>query len=72
MRGIKKLTVFSRKVVSAADSRLDLSAPILKQEVRSQKSGDDGYGGRFGVPGPKGKATGVCQYKHHGAKESCM
>ncbi|XP_078381057.1 uncharacterized protein LOC144663858 [Oculina patagonica] len=53
MRGIKKLTVFSRKVVSAADSRLDLSAPILKQKVRSQTSGDDGYGGRFGVPGPK-------------------
>ncbi|XP_078380197.1 uncharacterized protein LOC144663138 [Oculina patagonica] len=52
MRGIKKLTVFSRKVVSAANSRLELSAPALMQTFKLQKAGDDGDGGVFGVPGP--------------------
>ncbi|KAL9956907.1 hypothetical protein ACROYT_G038462 [Oculina patagonica] len=52
MRGIKKLTVFSRKVISGADSRLDLSAPTLEQKFELQKAGDDGDGGTFGVPGP--------------------
>ncbi len=59
MRGIKKLTVFSRKVVSAANSRLELSAPALMHTFKLQKAGDDGDGGVFGVPGPIGKATSL-------------
>ena len=61
MRGIKKLTVFSRKIVSAADSRLDLSAPALEQTFREQHLGEHGEGGKFGEPGPVGRTTGVCQ-----------
>ena len=56
MRGIKKLTVFSRRVVSAAESQLDLSAPTLTQTVKTQVFGDDGRDGKDGAAGPVGRA----------------
>ena len=59
MRGIKKLTVFSRRVISKAASKLDLSAPTLTSTARSQQYGDDGHGGKQGVPGPEGRTNGV-------------
>ncbi|XP_078383070.1 uncharacterized protein LOC144665665 [Oculina patagonica] len=52
MRGIKKLTMFSRKIVSGKNSQLDLRAPELKQTVKTQAPGDDGQPGRNGAPGP--------------------
>ncbi|KAL9964363.1 hypothetical protein ACROYT_G027994 [Oculina patagonica] len=52
MRGIKKLTVFSRRVLSKAASKLDLSASTLTQPSKTQQFGDDGLGGKQGVPGP--------------------
>ena len=57
MHGIKKLTVFSRKVVSAAESQLDLSAPTLTQTFRTQVYGDDGQDGKDGAAGPVGRAS---------------
>ena len=56
MRGIKKLTVFSRRVVSAAETQWDLSAPTLTQTFRTQIFGDDGQGGKDGAVGPVGRA----------------
>lgn len=56
MRGMKKLTVFSRRVVSAAESQLDLSAPALTQTFRTQVFGDDGRDGKDGAAGPVGRA----------------
>ncbi|KAL9964359.1 hypothetical protein ACROYT_G027990 [Oculina patagonica] len=52
MRGIKKLTVLSRRVLSKEASELDLSAPTLTQPSKTQQFGDDGLGGKQGVPGP--------------------
>ncbi|KAJ7390265.1 hypothetical protein OS493_026138 [Desmophyllum pertusum] len=52
MHGIKKLMLYSRKVTSAADSRLDLSAPTLTQTFVSLIAGTDGDDGEQGVPGP--------------------
>ncbi|KAL9964355.1 hypothetical protein ACROYT_G027986 [Oculina patagonica] len=52
MRGIKKLTLFSRRVLSKRGSELDLSAPTLTQPTKTLHYGDDGLGGRHGVPGP--------------------
>ena len=54
MRGIKKLTVFSRKVVSKKNSQLDLRAPTLKQTFSTQSPGDNGQPGSNGAPGPIG------------------
>ena len=62
MRGIKKLTVFSRRVFSAAQSQLDLSAPALTQTFRTQVFGDDGQDGKDGVAGPVGRATNLKNY----------
>lgn len=63
MRGIKKLTVYSRRVVSEAASELDLSAPTLTQPSKTQQYGDDGLGGKQGVPGPTGRPHGVLVLK---------
>ena len=60
MRGIKKLTVYSRKVVSGKDSQLDVRAPTLSLQYDSSLSlapGTPGVPGQNGVAGPKG--TGV-------------
>ena len=62
MHGIKKLTVFSRRVFSAAQSQLDLSAPTLTQTFRTQVFGDDGQDGKDGVAGPVGRATSHKNY----------
>lgn len=62
MHGIKKLTVFSRRVFSAAQSQLDLSAPTLTQTFRTQVFGDDGQDGKGGVAGPVGRATSHKNY----------
>ena len=58
MRGIKKLTVYSRKVVSEKDSQLDVRAPTLRQEFESLAPGAPGVPGLNGVPGPKGTVQG--------------
>ncbi len=64
MRGIKKLTVYSRQVVAMANSRLDLSAPSqLKQEFKSLVSGYDGEDGKHGVPGAIGRTIRVVYMK---------
>ena len=55
MHGMKKLTVFSRRVLSKSASQLDLSAPTLTKTSKTQQYGDDGHGGKQGVPGPQGK-----------------
>ncbi|RMX47141.1 hypothetical protein pdam_00016212 [Pocillopora damicornis] len=60
MRGIKKLTVYSRKVVSGKDSQLDVRAPTLSPQYDTSLSlapGTPGAPGQNGVAGPKG--TGV-------------
>jgi len=62
MRGIKKLTVFSRRVFSAKESQLDLSAPTLTQTFRTQVFGDDGQDGKDGSAGPVGRATSHNNY----------
>ncbi|KAL9982791.1 hypothetical protein ACROYT_G004896 [Oculina patagonica] len=54
MHGIRKLTIYSRKVSFAKDSRLDLRAPDLSQSFPTQSSGDDGHDGKHGVDGPIG------------------
>lgn len=56
MRGIKNLTMFSRKVSFSRDSRLDLSAPALSQDLSTPKTpGAFGNDGKFGVNGPTGR-----------------
>ena len=60
IRGIKKLTVYSRKVVSGKDSQLDVRAPTLSPQYDSSLSlapGTPGVPGQNGVAEPKG--TGV-------------
>ena len=59
MRGIKKLTVFSRKLSFLRESRLDLRAPDLHQSFNPQSAGDDGDDGKHGVHGPAGRVRGV-------------
>ncbi|XP_022788258.1 collagen alpha-1(I) chain-like [Stylophora pistillata] len=56
MRGIKKLTVYSRKVVSGKDSQLDVRAPTLSPPFDTSfplAPGTPGVPGQSGVAGPK-------------------
>ena len=55
LRGIKNLTIFSREVISTKDSRLDLSAPDLDQDLNILPPGSDGDDGKHGVHGPTGE-----------------
>ena len=59
MRGIKKLTVYSRKVAFLNGSRLDLSAPNVSQRFVNLAAGADGVNGKHGPNGPTGRAIGV-------------
>ncbi|KAL9982967.1 hypothetical protein ACROYT_G005082 [Oculina patagonica] len=52
MRGIKKLTTYSRKVSFVKDSRLDVRAPSLSQDLPILPPGTDGDDGKHGVHGP--------------------
>ncbi|XP_078358122.1 uncharacterized protein LOC144642894 isoform X1 [Oculina patagonica] len=52
MRGIKKLTMYSRQVSFLKGSRLDVSAPSLPQSFRTLAPGTDGDDGKHGVHGP--------------------
>ena len=57
MRGIKKLTVYCRKIVSEKDSQLDVRAPTLSPQYDTSLSlapGTPGVPGQNGVAGPKG------------------
>ncbi len=54
MRGIKKLTTYSRKVSFVKDSRLDVRAPSLSQDLPILPPGTDGDDGKHGVHGPTG------------------
>ena len=55
LRGIKNLTIFSREVIFTEDSRLDLSAPDLDQDLDILPPGSDGDDGKHGVHGPTGE-----------------
>ena len=55
LRGIKNLTIFSREVTFTEDSRLDLSAPDLDQDLNILPPGSDGDDGKHGVHGPTGE-----------------
>ena len=55
LRGIKNLTIFSREVIFTEDSRLDLSAPDLDQDLNILPPGSDGDDGKHGVHGPTGE-----------------
>ena len=55
LRGTKKLTIFSRKVVFLKDSQLNLRAPNLVQNLNILSPGTDGDDGKHGVHGPTGE-----------------
>ena len=55
LRGIKRLTIFSRKMVFSKDSQLDLRAPKLVQNFNILSPGSDGDDGKHGVHGPTGE-----------------
>ena len=56
MRGIKKLTMFSRKVSFVKGSKLDLRAPDLSQNLGTPLTpGTDGNDGKHGGHGPTGR-----------------
>ena len=55
LRGIKRLTIFSRKMVFSKDSQLDLRAPKLVQNFNILPPGSDGDDGKHGVHGPTGE-----------------
>ena len=52
---MKRLTIFSREVIFTKDSRLDLRAPDLKQNLNILSPGSDGDDGKHGVHGPTGE-----------------
>lgn len=52
LRGMKRLTIFSREVIFTKDSRLDLRAPDLEQNLNILSPGSDGDDGKHGVHGP--------------------
>lgn len=55
MRGIKKLTMYSRELVFVNESLLDLRAPDLSQTLPTLAAGADGDDGKHGANGPSGK-----------------
>ena len=55
MRGIKKLTMYSREVAFLKDSQLDLRAPDLRQNFDTLPPSSDGDDGKHGVHGPIGR-----------------
>ena len=63
LRGIKNLTIFSREVIFTEDSRLDLSAPDLDQDLNILPPGSDGDDGKHGVHGPTGELRGCRKFK---------
>ena len=52
---MKRLTIFSREVIFTKDSRLDLRAPDLEQNLNILSPGSDGDDGKHGVHGPAGE-----------------
>ena len=59
MRGINRLTMFTRKVVFVKGSRLDLRAPSLSQTFKKTPPPcTDGDDGKHGVNGPIGIIIG--------------
>lgn len=55
MRGIKKLTMYSREIAFVNESLLDLRASDLSQSLPTLAAGADGDDGKHGVHGPSGK-----------------
>ena len=55
MRGIKKLSMYSREVVFLKGSTLNLRAPELKQEFQTLPPSSDGDDGKHGVNGAIGR-----------------
>ena len=54
MRGVRKLTKFTRKVAFMKGSRLDLRAPSLSQTFKQLQPGGNGENGKHGAHGPRG------------------
>ena len=52
---MKRLTIVSREVIFTKDSRLDLRAPDLEQNLKILSPGSDGDDGKHGVHGPAGE-----------------
>ena len=55
MQGMKRMTVFSRKIAFVKGSKLYLKSPRLKQKFDALSLGDDGASGKHGVPGTVGR-----------------
>lgn len=55
MRGIKKLTMYSREIAFVNESLLDLRASDLSQTLPTLAAGVNGDDGKHGVHGPSGK-----------------
>ncbi len=55
MRGIRKLTMYSREVSFVNESQLDLRAPDLSQVPPNLAAGENGDDGKHGVDGPIGR-----------------
>lgn len=75
MRGIKKLTMYSREVSFVnSTSRLDLRAPDLQQSFPtlprpSDKDDRDGDDGKHGVHGPIGRVLEISRWYSLHTKE---
>lgn len=54
MRGMKKMTMYSREIVFFKESKLDLGAPKLSQKILKLDPGEDGSDGKHGVHGTIG------------------
>lgn len=73
MRGIRKLTLYSRKVSFVKESRLDVSAPGLSQNLPTLPPGTDGDDGKHGVHGPTGMVIFLFTiYGKHRKKSTTM
>jgi len=55
MRGIKKMTMYSREVAFVNESLLDFRAPDLSPTLPPLAAGANGDDGKHGVHGPSGK-----------------
>ena len=61
MYGIASLKTFSRRIVSADNSRLKLQAPRVKQDLSTPSTpGSDGDDGRHGFDGTRGLRFESC------------
>ena len=76
MRGVKKLTTFSRKLAFVdSSSKLDIRAPAVTKSCSAGTLGKDGCDGNHGADGPTGKANNALSNSLHSLteiKRSCI